>query len=107
MEHPTLSAGWILEKVQTNDYKYSHHADEERKAESLLLTQIEEALIQGKVIENYPDTGRGESCLVAGIASDGTPIHAVVGEREDSMIIITTYVPRPPKFTNPFERSRN
>ncbi|WP_431191222.1 DUF4258 domain-containing protein [Leptolyngbya subtilissima] len=37
------------------------HADIERKADDLTLMQVEEALLNGEVLEQYPDTGRGES----------------------------------------------
>jgi len=31
-------------------------------------------------------------------------VHVVCGERERQMVIITVYIPRPPKFKTPYER---
>jgi hypothetical protein len=46
----------IRTKVQEDEYVYSQHADLERKADDLTLFQVEEALLQGEILEQYPDT---------------------------------------------------
>jgi hypothetical protein len=56
----------IKTKVRANAYLYSHHADLERRADDLTLAQVEDALLTGEILEQYPDTGRGESWLVVG-----------------------------------------
>jgi len=68
----------IRKKLKDNEYVYSLHAEIERKADELTFHQIEKALLNGEILEDYPDTGRGESCLVLGF-SDDIPIHAVCG----------------------------
>ena len=60
------------------EYAFSIYAQQERLEEDLIVTEIEAALVQGEIVEAYPDDPRGESCLVLGYA--GTkPIHAVLG----------------------------
>jgi len=93
----------IKARVRTNRYVYTHHADIERKADGLTLAQVEEALLNGEIFEQYPDTGRGASCLVVGFAND-VPIHAVCGWRGEKVALITVYIPRPPKFVEPLTR---
>jgi hypothetical protein len=93
----------IKEKVRSNQYMYSAHAELERKADHLTFAQIEAALLNGRVLEQYADTGRGESCLIVGFA-DETPIHAVCGWRGEKIVLITVYIPRPPKFIDPWTR---
>lgn len=66
--------------------------------------EVEDALLNGRILEQYEDTGRGESCLVAGFTLAGKPVHIVCGRRDDVMAIITVYIPTPPKFKNPYER---
>jgi len=68
----------IKRRVRANQYMYSHHAEVERKADELTFTQIEEALLSGEILEQYPDTGRGESCLLVGFAGE-IPLHVVCG----------------------------
>ncbi|MCA9874052.1 MAG: DUF4258 domain-containing protein [Anaerolineales bacterium] len=89
--------------IRTDRYFYSLHAEIERKVDGLTFSQIEEALLSGKILEHYTDTGRGESCLVVGFAGE-TPIHAVCGWRGDKIVLITVYVPGPPKFVDPWTR---
>lgn len=93
----------IKTRIRSNQYGYSLHADIERKADELTLAQVEEALLAGTILEQYPDTGRGESCLVVGFAGD-VPIHIVCGWRGEKVVIITVYVPGPPKFVDPWTR---
>jgi len=49
----------IKSKVATDNYVYTSHADLERKADDLTLRQVETALLNGQILEQYPDTGRG------------------------------------------------
>ncbi len=95
---------WIKQSVQTDDYRYSKHGDQERQNDNLSLTEVKQALLNGIIIEHYVDTGRGLSCLVAGFTDDGIPIHVVCGSMGNTLVIITVYIPSPPKFKTPFER---
>jgi hypothetical protein len=95
---------WILERVRTDEYYFSKHGDQERQNDNLTIAEVEEALLGGRILEQYEDTGRGESCLVAGFTESGKPIHIVCGMRGDWLVIITVYIPRPPKFKTPYER---
>ncbi|MBM3128387.1 MAG: DUF4258 domain-containing protein [Chloroflexi bacterium] len=93
----------IKTKVRLNQYVYSIHAELERRAEDLTFAQIERAVLNGAILECYPDTGRGESCLVVGWVDD-LPIHIVCGWRGERIVLITVYIPRPPKFSDPWTR---
>lgn len=93
----------IKAQVRNERYFYSVHADFERKADNLTLTQVESALLNGLILEHYPDSGRGESCLVVGFFED-LPIHIVCGWRGNRIVLITVYIPRSPKFTDPWTR---
>lgn len=102
----TMELSWIFERVAAQQYRYSRHGDRERQNDGLTLAQVEEALISGRILEQYPDTGRGESCLVAGFSDGGKPVHIVCGRMAMHLVIVTVYVPTPPKFKTPFERGR-
>ena len=93
----------IKARLRANEYVYTQHADIERRADELTLAQIEDALLAGEILEQYPDTGRGDSCLVVGFAGD-VPIHAVCGWRGEKVAIITVCVPGPPRFVDPWTR---
>ena len=93
----------IKARVRADQYVYTLHAEIERRADGLTFAQIERALLSGKILEQYPDTGRGESCLIVGLAEE-VPIHIVCGRRGERVALITVYVPRPPRFTDPWTR---
>lgn len=93
----------IKAKVRADQYVYTYHAEIERKADELTFVQIEEALLDGEILERYPNTGRGESCLIVGFAKS-VPIHAVCGWHGEKITLITVYIPRPPKFIDPWTR---
>lgn len=95
----------ILGKVKNGEYVYTLHAEIERKADDLTFYQIENALLDGEVLDAHPDLGLGESCLVLGF-SENIPIHIVCGWRGEKVAIITVYVPKPPKFIDPWTRRK-
>ncbi len=95
---------WIKEKIENSEYYVSRHGDQERQNDNLSILEVEESLLNGRILEQYPDTGRGESCLVVGFTENGKPAHVVCGKRKDTLTIVTIYIPSPPKFKNPYER---
>ena len=99
-----IDIDWIREKVKQSEYYFSKHGDQARQADNLTIIEVEESLLTGRILEQYPDTGRGESCLVAGFSDDGKPIHVVCGRRGNWLAIVTVYIPTPPKFKSPYER---
>ena len=99
-----IDENWLKTRIRRSEYVYSRHGDRERQNDNLLIDEVEQALLQGRVLERYPDTGRGESCLVAGFTHAGKPMHVVCGKRQDKIVIITVYIPKPPKFKTPYIR---
>ena len=102
-----MSIDDIREHIRSGRYYESRHARNERQNDNLGLEHIEAALLSGEILESYPDTGRGESCLVVGF-SGPTPIHAVcgwTGPDQRGIVLITVYIPKPPKFVDPKTRA--
>ncbi len=99
-----LDIVWIQSRIREGQYYFSRHGDQERQNDNLTLAEIEEALLSGLLLEQYEDTGRGESCLVVGFTAQGKPLHIVCGEIDNRVVIITVYIPIPPKFKNPYQR---
>ncbi len=60
---------WIVERVKNEEYYFSKHGDQERQNDNLTIEEVEEALLSGRILEQYEETGRGESCLVAGFTN--------------------------------------
>jgi hypothetical protein len=106
-----LDIDTIQRLVRQGQYEFSIYAQQERFEEALDVTKIEAALVQGEMLEAYPEDSRGEGCLVLGYAG-AKPIHAVLGwasiKGEDEVIlrIITVYIPQPPKWHDSRPRGR-
>ena len=97
---------WIKKSVKSGDYLFSVHADEERRADHLSIDDIELCLMNGDILENYPEDQRGISCLVSGEVNDN-PIHVVCGKNKlGKLVIITVYVPTEPKWETPNKRRK-
>ncbi|MBI3983768.1 DUF4258 domain-containing protein [Candidatus Microgenomates bacterium] len=95
---------WIQSKIREGQYYFAGHGDQERQNDNLTVAEVEEALLTGRVLEQYKDTGRGESCWVIGFTEKSKPLHMVCGDIEDRVVIVTVCIPTPPKFKNPYER---
>ncbi len=103
-----MTIGEIQTVVRAGRYYESRHAKNERESDNLTLAEVEEAILSGSILESYPDTGRGRSCLVLGFAG-AVPVHVVCAwsaHRTDQLVLVTVYVPKPPKFTDPRTRGQ-
>lgn len=96
----------IQSSLRNNRFRLSLHAEIEAEADNLDVAEIVTAILDGEIIEDYPDTGRGISCLILGFAQE-KPIHIVCGMRGDLVVIVTVYIPMPPKFSDPWTRSKD
>jgi hypothetical protein len=93
--------------VRQRRYKTSHHAEVERETETITIDDIKTAILNGELLEDYPDDLRGHSCLMLGTAEDGRPLHVVLTilAQIEEVLIITVYVPMPPKWLDPRTRA--
>lgn len=102
-----LTPDFIADEINKQYYELSLHADDERIADSLTIAQIEFALSDCEIIEDYSNDPRGASCLALGFTGDGIPVHAVCGKNPAGhLIIITIYIPTMPKWKDPYTRNR-
>jgi len=84
----------VKELIKSGRYELTKHAEREREADRISIQEIEEALMNCKVIEDYPNDPRGPSFLILGFSKD-RPIHAVCSIRTDpnELLFITVYDP--------------
>lgn len=93
--------------IANRQYEISFHAEKERYAEEIGLDEIEEAIANGEILEDYPDDPRGPSCLILGHAGRKA-IHIVCGSTKTDWIrIITVYIPLKPKWIDEKTRAKN
>ena len=102
-----MDAQSIRDLVGAGEYEFSKHAEREREADQITVGELEEALSDCDMIEEYPNDPRGPSCLVLGFAGK-RPIHSVCAVKTDpeEVLIVTVYDPskRPEKWTADYRR---
>lgn len=95
---------FIKTSVRNGKYLSRLHALQRINERGILPHEVKEALLNCKVIEDYPDDKRGHSCLVWGVTPTGRNLHAVCGISEDIVWIITIYEPAPGDWETPEKR---
>lgn len=73
---------------------------------NILRSDVKTALLNGKIIEEYPSDYPYPSCLVLGITSLNKPLHVVCGIGDDKLWIITAYRPDETMWDSSFTRRK-
>ncbi|MFQ5811724.1 MAG: DUF4258 domain-containing protein [Anaerolineae bacterium] len=86
---------FIRSHVRAKRYRLTKHVTIIRLERGITIAEIEQALLNGEIIERYPDTQPYASCLVLGWLTSGDPLHLVCsrGEVEPALRIVTLYEP--------------
>lgn len=100
-----MDIAFIKKKIRNQEYDLSIHAHNERQEDQITIEEIEKVILKGDIIEQYPNDLRGESCLVVGIVYK-KPLHIVCGKRDERLLIVTVYRPKPPVWIDYKTRSK-
>jgi hypothetical protein len=100
----------IVKCIQEENYFYTRHARHEMETEErgeIRDDEVAEAILVGKIIEDYPEGKPYPSCLIYGKTSSRRPLHVVCAYAGDieKAIIITVYEPSTSQWID-FERRR-
>lgn len=87
----------IREKIRLGDYRFSEHAIKRMIEREIERAQVEEAINNGVIIEEYPDDKYAPSCLVYGQTLAKRDLHVQVSV-PPRVVIITTYEPDPSEW---------
>lgn len=90
-----LTMRFIREHIRSGRYRLTRHATIARLERGVSIADLEHALLNGEIIEQYPDSKPYPSCLVLGWLATGDPLHIVCsrGEIEPALRIVTVYEP--------------
>ncbi len=96
----------IRERVRNGGYVISFTHTEKLRERKISAHDVEEAICDGAIIEDYPDDPRGPSCLILGRCGS-RPLHVVCGQLQDQrVLIITAYEPDPDEWESDFQTRR-
>ena len=85
------------ETIQITD-----HALKRCRERNISLDEIKDCIIQGEIIEDYPDDYPFPSALVLGFVLK-QPLHVVAGISDTDLWIISVYHPDPEKWESDFK----
>jgi hypothetical protein len=89
----------IRDKILRGDYRISDHAVKRMIKRSIDRAEIEETVLAGEIIEEYPDDKYSPSCLIYGKTDNGRHLHVQL-PLPPSVVIITVYDPDPEEWIN-------
>jgi len=74
----------ILEALRNSRLRITDHADEEAQADRLSFDEIFFSVLQGEILEDYPESKPYPSCLIFGRTFTNVPVHSVWAYNENS-----------------------
>lgn len=86
-------------------YIYRVHAIERMFQRDISDKDVETCIQMGNIIESYTDDKPYPSFLVLYFV-DTNPLHVVYANNNDTIIVITTYIPNKEKWNNDFKTRR-
>ncbi len=98
----------VLERVRAQataeNLRITQHAQQEMVEENITLDEVLQVIATAQILENYPEHKRGSCCLLNGVTHTGRPVHVVCTTAQPTLIIITVYEPKLPKWVTPTQR---
>ena len=78
------------------------HTFERIRQRGIKYSYIKNTILNGEIIEQYPDDYPYPSCLIFAVINDNIYIHVVVGISNDRLYIITAYYPTLEKWEDDY-----
>ena len=95
----------IQEQVSKGAYQWRRHAIQRSIERSITEEEVVEILLNGEIIEEYPEDKYGPSCLILGRTQSGRPLH-IQCSLPPTIWIITLYEPDPQEWIDWRSRKR-
>ena len=93
----------LLREYYFNHQVYiSEHADRRFRERGIKARDVRNCVMNGRIIEDYPDDFPFPSCLILGKDLNGNALHVVMSSEGSMGRIITAYKPDPKKWSKDF-----
>lgn len=79
------------------------HAAKRLEQRGILLSDVMTCIMNGEIIEQYPDDYPYPSCLILGLTLGNKVLHVVIGHHETELFLITAYFPSSDKWEDDFK----
>ena len=89
----------IRRKIVVGQFEYSKHAADQSILRRITVKEMQEAIANAEIIEDYPDDKYGPTCLIFGFTKKNRPLHIQCSYPSRSLIkIVTIYEPDPTEW---------
>ena len=85
--------------IRNQNYLLTDHASKRGVERAITSAEIEQVVLGGEVIEDYPDDKYSPSCLILGTTASGRILHVQLSY-PPNVKIITLYEPSPDEWSN-------
>ena len=91
----------IRMKVRNGQFEFSQHATDQSIIRHISVPEIQQAIEESEVIEDYPNDKYGPSCLILGFTQSKRPLHIQCSYPSRPLVkIITLYEPDSSRWIN-------
>jgi len=91
---------------QANKIQWTEHVMQRLIKRNITRREVKAVLMNGTIIEDYPNDYPFPSCLVVGICTPDSYLHVVCGMGNDRLWIITAYRPDTAIWDDSFTKRR-
>lgn len=89
--------------VDMDNFKITKHMMKRFYERDIKMRFIQNTILNGEIIEQYPNDFPYPSCLILYFLNSQTPIHVCVGFGENKLWIITAYFPNTIEWEKDFK----
>jgi len=97
----------ILKLIERGEVLISAHGYDELSQDDIPVRDVLAGVMDGMVLEDYPDYAKGPCALVLQKDVQGSPVHVVWGIPKDAStpaVLVTAYRPDPKRWSSDFTR---
>ncbi len=86
-----------------DNFNVTKHMTQRFRERGIKLRDVQNAIMNGEIIEQYPDDFPFPSCLVLAFLGGTNPLHTCIGLGEGKLWAITAYFPNLGEWENDFK----
>lgn len=94
----------IKARLRTNKYELTFHAKKRMGEREIKWEEVENVILNGKIIEEYPEDKPYPSCLILGYVKEKIPLYVQCAVSPELVHIITVHWLDPEKWFDPETR---